>query len=141
MAKPIPLEIEPRDPRAELRARLDAAPVEHAEALLSAYDVLQGLHDKGMLDTLRGAIGSSDQILEMLTEAAKKPEAIRGMRNLIMLSKIAGAFDLEKAREQQPLTLLQLLKKMRSEDSRRALTVLVSALESAGKALQSEGQK
>ena len=34
----------------ELNARLQQAPAEHAEALLSAYEVLQGLHDHGVLE-------------------------------------------------------------------------------------------
>jgi uncharacterized protein YjgD (DUF1641 family) len=151
MAKPIPLELPPRDPRAELRSRLEDAPQEHAEALLAAYEVLQGLHDKGMLETLRGMIGSSEQTLQMIVDASKTPEAIRGMRNFIILAKLAAAFDpdllaglakavpesLAKAKAQEPLSLLQLLKKLRSEDSRRALTALTCALESVGKTLGS----
>src|SRR6185369_9253391 len=38
MAHPIHLELPARDPRAELLARVQNAPVEHAEALLSAYN-------------------------------------------------------------------------------------------------------
>jgi len=41
MAQPIALEIPPRNPRAELRSRLEEAPEEHAEAVLAAYEVLQ----------------------------------------------------------------------------------------------------
>lgn len=135
MAKPIPLETSPRDPRAELRARLDTAPLEHAEALLAAYEVLQGLHDKGALETLRGVIGSSDKTLQMIVDAAKSPEAVRAMRNLVLAAKLAAACDLTKAKTEKPLSLLQLLKKLNSKDSRRALTMLASALESAGQAL------
>jgi uncharacterized protein YjgD (DUF1641 family) len=155
MATPIPLELPPRDPRAELLSRLEIAPVDHAEALLAAYEVLQGLHDKGMIEALRGVIGSSDQTLKMLVDAAKTPEAIRGMRNFVILAKLAAALDpdllaglaqavpesLAKAKEQEPLSLLQLLKKLRSEDSRRALTALTCALESVGKTLGSEKQQ
>ena len=56
MAKPIPLQLPPRDPREELRSRLDRAPLEHAEALLAGYEVLQGLHDQGVLELLRGLL-------------------------------------------------------------------------------------
>jgi Cupin len=44
----------PRDPREALYHRLEKAPLEHVEALLAAYEVLQGLHDRGVLETLRG---------------------------------------------------------------------------------------
>jgi len=154
MAKPIPLELTPRDPRAELRSRLESAPLEHAEAMLTAYEVLQGLHDKGALEMLRGVIGSSDQTLQMIVDAAKTPEAIRSMRNFVILAKLAAAFDpellagmaravpesLANAKMQDPLSLLQLLKKLNSKDSRRALTALTCALESVGKTLDTDSQ-
>ena len=38
MARPISLELPPRDPRVELRKRLDEAPIEHAEALLDSWE-------------------------------------------------------------------------------------------------------
>ena len=57
MAKPIPLELPARDPRMELQARLQNAPLEHAQALLGAYEVLQGLHDRGVFELMRGALG------------------------------------------------------------------------------------
>ena len=75
MAQPIPLELPPRDPRAELQTRLQNAPLEHAAALLDAYEVLQGLHDHGVFDLMRGALGSSDHPLEAFVQAAKSPES------------------------------------------------------------------
>ena len=62
MAKPIPLERPARDPREELQARLDRAPIEHAEALLAGYEVLQGLYDEGVLELLRGLLGSGGKV-------------------------------------------------------------------------------
>jgi hypothetical protein len=46
MAEPIVLKLAPRDPREALYHRLEKAPLEHVEALLAAYEVLQGLHDR-----------------------------------------------------------------------------------------------
>ena len=56
MALPIRFQPLARDAREELRDRLDKAPLEHAEALLAAYEVLQGLNDRGArcIDALRG---------------------------------------------------------------------------------------
>ena len=50
MAQPIPLRVAPRDPQRELKVRLQEAQSKHAEALLAAYEVLQGMHDKGVLE-------------------------------------------------------------------------------------------
>src|SRR5437868_12777067 len=62
MAQPIPLELPARDPRAELQARLQNAPLDHAQALMAAYEVLQGLHDRGVFEMLRGALGSTNNV-------------------------------------------------------------------------------
>ncbi len=96
MAKPIVMELPPRDPRIELRAKLEVAPVEHAEALLSAYEVLQGLHDRGLLEIFRGLLGSSDEVLEIAVSVAKSPDSIRGMRNLMLMVNLMGAVDPEE---------------------------------------------
>ena len=93
MAKPILFELPARDPREELRSRLDSAPLEHAEALLAGYEVLQGLHDQGVLELLRGLLGSGGKVLETASEAARAPEAVRAIRNLIVLGKTLGEID------------------------------------------------
>ena len=59
MAQPIPLEVAPRNPREELRARLESAPEDHAEAVLAAYELLQEMHQQGVLDILHAALRRS----------------------------------------------------------------------------------
>src|SRR6059058_1771929 len=88
MSQPIRLEFSPREARAELQTRLQNAPLQHAEALLSGYDLLQRLHDRGVLDLLRGGLGSSDKVLPIVVDGAKTPEPINATRNLLILSKV-----------------------------------------------------
>src|SRR5579863_4588415 len=95
MARPIPLEIPPRNPRAELQSRLEQAPLEHAEAVLAAYEVLQELHNHGVLEIMRGALAASDEILEKVVDDAKSPEAIRAIRNLLFWRRILGSIEPE----------------------------------------------
>ena len=95
MANPIPLELPRTDPRRALQARLENAPAAHAEALLAAYEVLQGLHDRGVLDLMRGALGSGDKVLEIAVEAAQSPGSIRGIRNLLLIVNTLGAIEPE----------------------------------------------
>ena len=80
MAKPIPLQLPKRDPQEQLRSRLEKAPDEHVEALLAGLDGLQSLHDQGVLELLRGVLGGGNKILEIVVDASKSPEAIRGIR-------------------------------------------------------------
>jgi uncharacterized protein YjgD (DUF1641 family) len=155
MARPIPLELPKRDPREELRTRLEQAPVEHAEAVLAALEVLQGLHDRGVLELLRGVLDGGDKILEIAVEATKTPEAIRGIRNLLILTKIVGAIDPEllkkfaqaapdalacavKAQEKEPPGFWEVLRIFRSRNLRRGLAVTNGVLESLGKNFSTE---
>ncbi len=149
MARPIPLETPPRDPREELRSRLARAPVEHAEALLSGYEVLQSLHDHGVLELLRGLLGGGGKVLEIAVEAAQSPDTIRGVRNFLLLTKFFAGIppdvlhslvetartgaEREKARKAPGL--LSLAGRLNNEDSRRAMSVALDLLEALGKGL------
>jgi uncharacterized protein YjgD (DUF1641 family) len=155
MAQPITLEMPPRDPRAELQLKLQSAPLQHAEALLSAYDVLQRLHDSGLLEVLRGALGSSDKLIQLATESAGTPQSIRGIRNLVVLAKILGTIEpdlvegfarslpeaiaLTKAYESKPPGLWGILKRFRNKDFRRGLVLVNSMLEAFGRNLPPDG--
>jgi uncharacterized protein YjgD (DUF1641 family) len=157
MAQPIPLNLPARDPRAELHARLQNAPLEHAEALLSAYDVLQGLHDRGVFELMRGALGSSDKVIEIIVEASKTPESIRGIRNMLILMKILGAVEPElvegfarsipealaetKACDPKPPGFWGILKQFGNRDFRRGLVLINSMLGAFGRNLPSEKPK
>jgi uncharacterized protein YjgD (DUF1641 family) len=93
MAQPIPLKAPVRDPAEELQGKLREAPAEHAQALLSAYEVLQGLHDSGVLDLLRGALGSRDKVIEVAVGAAGSQESVRAVRNALLMAKMLGEID------------------------------------------------
>jgi len=93
MAQPIPLHLAPRDTREEINFRLQQAPLDHGAALLAAYEVLQGLHDRGVLELMRGALGGGEKILEQVVAVASGPEAIRTTRNLLLLATTLGEID------------------------------------------------
>jgi uncharacterized protein YjgD (DUF1641 family) len=157
MARPISLQFPPRDARAELTSRLQAAPVDHAEALLSAYEVLQGLHDRGVLDLLRGALGSADKVLEIGVYAADSPSSIRGIRNLLLLVQMLENVDpqtlgaltravpeaLQTIRQQpEPPGLWQLLKDfLWNGNFRRGLSAFNMLLEAIGSNLARTSRK
>ena len=62
-------------PDARARGRLRGTPGraaldKHTDAIVSALELLQLLHDRGVLDLLRGLVGAGDQLVGMLTAAA-----------------------------------------------------------------------
>jgi uncharacterized protein YjgD (DUF1641 family) len=95
MAQPIALTLPAHDQRIALQSRLQDAPAEHAEALLAAYEVIQGLHDAGVLDLMRGALGSRDKVLDIAVGAAGSAASIRGIRNFLLLLNMLGEIDPE----------------------------------------------
>ena len=70
------------DPATALRARLDAAPIEHTDAVLATYALLQELRDHGVLDLLRGLTATSGEIVAKVSEAANTPGSIVALRNI-----------------------------------------------------------
>jgi hypothetical protein len=144
MAQPISLESPKRDFRDEWRIRLEQAPDDHAEAILAGYEVLQGLHDKGVLELLRGVIGGGDRILEIAVEAAKAPEAIRGIRSLIIMLKLAGSIDPDqlhatlKGGDGPAPSLWEIGKRARTPNARRGIETAVTLLGIFGAAINRE---
>ena len=151
MARPIPLHLAPRDRRDELDSRLERAPLEHAEAVLAAYEVLQGLHDRGVLELMRGTLGGSEKILQQVVAVASGPESIRATRNLLLLVRTLGEIepallnDLTRAvpkalvqanaEEARPPGLFKLLSTFFNKDFRRGLAAFNDLLVAFGKNL------
>ena len=153
MAQPIALEVPPRNPRAELRSRLEQAPEEHAEAVLAAYEVLQELHNRGVLEIMRGALAASDELLEKVVDNARTPEAIRAIRNLLFWRQILGSIEPEwfkgvfqaipegiaqaTAERDQPVSVFGVLRRLTNKDSLRGLAAAVDFLQAFGRHLHS----
>jgi uncharacterized protein YjgD (DUF1641 family) len=137
MAQPIPLHLAPRDPREEINSRLQQAPLEHAEAVLAAYEVLQGLHDHGVLELMRGTLGGGEKILEQVVAVGSSDQAIRATRNLLLLVTTLGEIDpallsdltraipkalvQANAEEAKPPGLIKLMSTFWNKDFRRGL--------------------
>jgi len=88
-------------------------------------------------------------VIETATEAARAPESVRAIRNLLILGKTLGEIDpdlfdgfamalpeaMQQARTQgkEPPGFLAILNKFRSKDLRRGLVAVNSLLEAWGK--------
>src|SRR5438270_2929861 len=123
--------------------RLRNAPPEHADALLSGYELLQLLHDRGVLNLLRGMVAGGDALISTITAAVDSPESIRAIRNFLLLTKffasippdvlssLADTVEAGAKREKAHRApgLLRLLWRLRNEDSRHAAAVALDLLE------------
>ena len=63
--------------------------------MLDSYELLQQLHEHGVFELLRGALGASDKLIETAVDATKSDESIRAIRNVIILGKTLGSINPE----------------------------------------------
>ena len=151
MAQPIPFHALPIDRRAALRVRLEAAPDAHSEAILAAYDLLQALHDRGILDVATSALRASDEMLATAVDAAGTPEAIRAIRNLMFWRQVLGEIEptwfqgifqaipdglaAATAQRDEPVSLWRLLRRAFSKNTLRGVAAGFDFVESFGRHL------
>lgn len=156
MARPIAFEVTPYDPREALRKRLEAAPIEHAEALLESYELLQQLHESGTLRVLTGMLGAGSQIIGTAVDAARSGQAICAARNAIVLGKMLTSINPEilegivaavgetLGSYQKPVIeppgLFALLSQFRHKELRRSVALINRFLESLGNQIKLQGE-
>jgi uncharacterized protein YjgD (DUF1641 family) len=132
---------EPVDSRDDLLRKVKAAPAQHAEAILAAYEVLEKLHEKDVLSTLNGLLGAKDIVVDRLADVVSSAEIV----NLLRLALIAGNMVkqlnpddlhgiLQEAAGKAP-GFFQIVRRMTSKDARRALGAFGSLLNVLGAAL------
>jgi uncharacterized protein YjgD (DUF1641 family) len=154
MAQPIPLTLPPRDPQRELDVRLQSLPAKHAEAILAAYEVLQLMHNKGVLELMRGTLGGGEVVVQQAVAVVKGPAAIRASRNAMLLIKALGEVepgllnDLTNAvpkalvqanrDEAKPPGLFKLLRTFLDADFRRGLAAFNDLLQVFGRNLRNK---
>ncbi len=144
MAKAVEFRPVPRPAIEETRRKLDAAPLEHAEAILNAYRTLQMLHDSNTLDMVRGLLGAGGTVLNESVSVLTSEKSMRAIRNLLVLINLAGEIDPQvlhsltgtlaplfkpSAPLPEPPSLFALARRLLSKDVRRVLGIGIAALE------------
>ncbi len=150
MAKAVEIRPSPRPATEAIQQKLDAAPLQHAEAVLNAYRTLQTLHETKALDFVRGLLGAGDQVLTEVVSVATSAQSTRAIRNLLVLTDLLGQLSpevlhrisagvmpvLQEQHTTEPPSLLATSWKFAtSKDVRRALAVGVAVLVAVGAAL------
>ncbi len=137
-------EFTPRNSRNDLIRRVEQAPVEHAEAVLAAYDLLQRLHEKGIIDLLNGLLSAGDTAVERVVDLISSREMVTALRMALMFSNLLNSINpdelhtvISNAGKETP-SLFAMGKQATSKDARRGMAAAVSLLELLGKALHSQ---
>jgi uncharacterized protein YjgD (DUF1641 family) len=131
----------PPNSREDLIRRVEHAPVEHAEAVLSAYELLQRLHEKGMLDLLSGLLSAGDTVVNHVVDVISSKELVGILRMGLIFGNLLSSIDPDKLSEvisqagKEPPSLLAIGKQATSKEARRGMAVAVGLLNVLGAAL------
>jgi uncharacterized protein YjgD (DUF1641 family) len=137
-------EFTPADSREDLIRRVEQAPVAHAEAVLAAYDLLQRLHEKGLLDLLSGLLSAGDTVVEHLVEVISSKEMVTSLRIGLLFRNLLSSIDVDALHgvlagaDKEIPSLLALGKQAASKDARRGMAAAVGLLGAFGAALSKQ---
>ena len=137
-------EYTPVDSREDLIRRVEQAPVEHAEAVLAAYDLLQQMHQKGLLDLLNGLLSAGDAVVTQVVDVVSSKEMVTALRIGLILRNLLTLIDADALHAwigeagKEPPSLLALGKQAASKDARRGLATAVELLKVFGAALSKQ---
>lgn len=143
MAKPVAYRVfTPADAREELKRKIDDAPVAHAEAVLSAYRLLEQAHQSGTLELLSGALSAKDSVINHVVDVISQPEMVNALRNLLVAGKLLGTIDPQALHAafggedegKAPPSLFALLARINTGDARRGLNIATGLLGALGAA-------
>jgi uncharacterized protein YjgD (DUF1641 family) len=131
----------PKDSREDLAHRLQEVPNEHAEALLAGYDLLQRLHEKGMIDLVNGLLSAGDTVVERVVDVISSREVVTALRMALIFVNLLSSIDpdalhtvISNAGKETP-SLLAIGKQATSKDARRGMAAAVGLLAVFGAAL------
>ena len=142
MAKAIEFRhFKPTNSREDLTRRIEAAPQEHADAILEAYDLLESLHRKGLLTALNGALSASDTIINKAADVVSSKEAISATRIALLFGNLLSSIDPNQIHkilsesEEEPPSLLSIARLANTADVRRGMATGLALLGAFGAAL------
>jgi uncharacterized protein YjgD (DUF1641 family) len=126
--------------REDLARRIREAPADHADAILAGFELLEKLHDAGLLSLASGLISAGNNIIDRLAVVADSQQAIVALRAALIFGSILNTLDadeLHKAMQVQKndASLFRILKGLTTKESRQVAMIGVNLLNVIGKAL------
>lgn len=137
-------EFRPHDSREDLIRKVEQAPAEHAEAVLAAYDVLQRLHENGILDLANGLLSAGDTVVNHAVDVVSSKEMVTALRILLIFGNLLSTIDPDQLHaviargDKEAPSLLAIGKQAASKDARRGLATAVGLLNVLGAALNQQ---
>jgi hypothetical protein len=86
-------ELQSVDRRKNLIRRVEQTPVEHTVALLAAYDVLQRMHEEGLLDLINGLSSAVDAVVNHAVDVVSSKQMMTALRKALIFSNLLSSID------------------------------------------------
>ncbi len=137
-------EFQPADRREDLIRRVEQAPQEHADAVLAAYDVLQRLHEKGLLDLINGLLSAGDTVVNHVVNVISSRQMVTALRIALIFGNLLSSIDPDQLHAVMEgdggaaPSLFAMGKQATSKDSRRGLAVAIGLVNLLGAALNKQ---
>jgi len=147
MAKAVDFRVyHPENSRDDLIRRIESAPAEHAEAILAGYNLLQKLHETGMLELASGVLSSGKTIVEHATDVVSSRQAVTALRTILIMGSILNTLDPDELHaamhpEEKDASILTIARKLTSKESRKAALIGANLLNVFGAALMKQGSQ
>jgi uncharacterized protein YjgD (DUF1641 family) len=131
----------PQNSREDLVRRIEQAPIEHAQAVLAGYDLLERLHEKGVLDLLNGVLSAGDTVVNHLVNVVSSREMVAALRIALTFSSLLSSIDPDELHsvmadsEKEPPSLFSIGRQAMSKDARRGMAAAAGLLNVFGAAL------
>lgn len=135
----------PADERPDLMRRLEAAPREHAEAILEGYALLERLHSARLLATANGLLSAGDVVVDRLTDVVSSPQAVTLLQVGLILGDVVTSLNANRLQEVVAQTKaatpswFSLLRRLFSANTRRTLGLTLGLLDVVGDSLKTSG--
>jgi hypothetical protein len=117
MAMPVEFrEFTPKDSRNDLARRLEQAPHRHAEAILATYELLERMHETGLIDMANGLLSARDTVVERATDVVSSRRSVTALRLALIFGNLLDTVDPDRVAEvlllqkNQPHTLWTVIK-------------------------------
>lgn len=151
MAQPITVvrEASVQQPDQALEA-IAVAVAEHRPAIEETLRLLQGLHERGLLAMLIGAIEQLDQVTEVVVTLLNRPEYVHSLQNGLALLSLLGRLDphaltalaeaangaaqaaAAQLEEEHTLGVIGLMRLLRQPEVNRGLQLLLGIVQELG---------
>ena len=135
-------EFTPKNSRDDLIRKVQNAPEEHAEAVLNAYELMQRLHDKGVIDLANGLLSAGDTVVDKVVDLVSSKEAVNALRIALMLGNVLTKIEpnlvsaVLNPPKADPPSMWQIARQAMSKESRTGLATAVGLLRAFGIALR-----